>query len=114
MLRTRTYKKHNCIIVTFLCQQSVRTFVGEQVSCGVLLLFMLPQNTVTVEGVGRDEADVNLSCMRELLAQLCRESVAGRLMGMIELVIKRAGAREAVGGIGALEVPGGGSRIPFV
>lgn len=78
------------------------------------LLSMLPQNTVTVESLGPNETDVNLSCTRELLKQLCEESVAGRLKGMIALAIERAGGSDAVGGIGAVEITGGGTRIPFV
>ena len=77
-------------------------------------LSMLPENKVTVENIGKNDSDVNLSCTREILKQLCKESVADKLEGMIELAILKAGGAEYLGEVHTIEITGGGSRIPFV
>mmetsp|Transcript_8378 Transcript_8378/g.15210 ORF Transcript_8378/g.15210 Transcript_8378/m.15210 type:complete len:748 (+) Transcript_8378:99-2342(+) len=76
------------------------------------LLSMLPENTVTVENIGKNETDVNLSCTRELLKQLCQENVIDKLKDMIELAMEKATV--VVGDIEAVEITGGGLRIPFI
>jgi len=78
------------------------------------LLSMLPENTVTVENVGKNETDINLTCSRELMSQLCQESVIDKLKAMIELAIEKAGGKDALGEIESVEITGGGSRIPMV
>ncbi|KAL7531674.1 hypothetical protein ACHAXR_005200 [Thalassiosira sp. AJA248-18] len=78
------------------------------------LLSMLPENTVIVENIGKNEGDVSLSCSREMLKQLCQESVIEKLKGMIELAIEKAGGKDALGDIDSVEITGGGSRIPMV
>eukprot|EP00578_Thalassiosira_sp_NH16_P020580 CAMPEP_0181097932 /NCGR_PEP_ID=MMETSP1071-20121207/11839_1 /TAXON_ID=35127 /ORGANISM="Thalassiosira sp., Strain NH16" /LENGTH=777 /DNA_ID=CAMNT_0023180459 /DNA_START=18 /DNA_END=2354 /DNA_ORIENTATION=- len=80
------------------------------------LLSMLPENTVTVENIGKNDSDVSLSCTRELMKELCRESVIDRLNGMIESAIEKAGGggEAPLGEIDAVEITGGGSRIPMV
>mmetsp|Transcript_28544 Transcript_28544/g.60504 ORF Transcript_28544/g.60504 Transcript_28544/m.60504 type:complete len:748 (+) Transcript_28544:113-2356(+) len=77
------------------------------------LLSMLPENKVTVENIGKNDTDVNLSCTRETLKQLCEKTVIARLKGMIDTAMKKAGGIEAAT-IGAVEITGGGTRIPFV
>ena len=74
------------------------------------LLSMLPENKVTVKNVGRNDTDVNLSCTREAMQKLCEETVIDGLNGMIALAMTEAGAKE----VDAVEIMGGGSRIPFV
>ena len=79
------------------------------------LLSMLPENTVTVENIGKNESDVNLSCTRETMKQLCQEVVIDRLEGMIESALEKAGIAGKDGSsIDAVEITGGGLRIPFV
>lgn len=82
------------------------------------LLSMLPENTVTVENIGKNETDVNLTANRDLLKQLCEEcGLIDRLKGMITLAIEDAGisgSGEALGEIDAVEITGGGSRIPII
>ena len=76
---------------------------------------MLPENTVTVENIGKNESDVNLSCTRETMKQLCQEVVIDRLEGMIESALEKAGIAGKDGSsIDAVEITGGGLRIPFV
>jgi len=77
------------------------------------LLSMLPENTVTVENIGKNESDVNLSCTRETMKELCREVVIDRLEGMIDSALVKAGVA-GKDGIDAVEITGGGLRIPFV
>ena len=78
------------------------------------LLSMLPENKVTVEHIGKNDTDVNLSCTRELLMQLCQKSVIERLQGMIEGAVEKAGGKDVLGEIEAIEITGGGTRIPMV
>jgi len=85
------------------------------------LLSMLPENTVTVENIGENDRDVNLSCTRETMRELCRECVIDRLEGMIGAALEKAGVVvgnyggiSGDGGIDAVEITGGGLRIPFV
>ena len=88
--------------------------------CIPTLLFPLcfsprvPPRAVTVESVGKNDSDVTLSCTRELLKQLCEESVSARLRGMIASALKRAGESDAAASVDAVEVTGGGTRVPFV
>ena len=76
---------------------------------------MLPENTVTVENIGKNESDVNLLCTRETMKQFCQEVVIDRLEGMIESALEKAGIAGKDGSsIDAVEITGGGLRIPFV
>ena len=77
-------------------------------------LSMLSENTQLVENIGKNDSDVKLSCTREVMKQLCQESVVDKLKGMIESAIDKAGGKDAVGEIEAVEISGGGVRIPFV
>ncbi len=77
------------------------------------LLSMLPESKVTMENTGKNDTDVNLSCTRQMLKQLCEKTVIERLKGMIDTAMKKAGGIEAAM-IGAVEITGGGTRIPFV
>ncbi len=76
------------------------------------VLSMLSEGVVTVENVGRDDADVDLSMTREHLERLCRASVADPLKCMIGKALSRSG--RGVRDIHAVEVCGGGSRVPMI
>ncbi|KAL7426935.1 hypothetical protein ACHAXM_000650, partial [Skeletonema potamos] len=78
------------------------------------LLSMLPEGNVTVETIGKNDTDVNLSGNRELLKQLCQETVANQLKSMIASAVEKAGGIEALGNIGAVEITGGGTRVPMI
>ena len=73
-------------------------------------LSMLPEDKVIVENIGKHDTDVNLSCTRDMLKQLCQESVGDKLKSMIESAIEKAGGSVP----DAVEITGGGTRIPFV
>jgi len=77
-------------------------------------LSMLSENTQLVENIGKNDSDVKLSCTRDVMKQLCQESVVDKLKGMIESAIEKAGGKDSVGDIEAVEISGGGARIPFV
>jgi len=77
-------------------------------------LSMLSENTQLVENIGKNDSDVKLSCTRDVMKQLCQESVVDKLKGMIESAIDKAGGEDSVGEIEAVEISGGGVRIPFV
>jgi len=77
-------------------------------------LSMLTENTQLVENIGKNDSDLKLSCTREVMKELCQESVVDKLKGMIETVIDKAGGKDTVGEIEAVEISGGGIRIPFV
>jgi molecular chaperone DnaK (HSP70)/tetratricopeptide (TPR) repeat protein len=79
------------------------------------LLSMLPEGSVTVETIGKNDMDVTLSGNRELLKQLCQESIVNKLKGMITLAIEKAGVGDDVLGSDlAVEITGGGTRVPMI
>ncbi|KAL7450154.1 hypothetical protein ACHAWC_002127, partial [Mediolabrus comicus] len=84
------------------------------------LLSMLPEGTVTVETIGKNDMDVTLSGNRELLKQLCQESIVNKLKGMITLAIEKAGVGDDILGSDdddvslAVEITGGGTRVPMI
>jgi hypothetical protein len=78
------------------------------------LLSMLPEGKVTVESIGDNESDVNLSANRTDLVQLCEESVTEQLKAMLEQCIEEAGGRQILDDLASVELTGGGSRIPLV
>jgi len=77
-------------------------------------LSMLSENTQLVENIGKNDNDVKLSCTRDVMKQLCQESVVDKLKGMIKTAIEKAGGKDTVGEIETVEISGGGARIPFV
>eukprot|EP00985_Skeletonema_marinoi_P004645 scaffold2014_cov155-Skeletonema_marinoi.AAC.1 len=78
------------------------------------ILSMLPEGNVTVETIGKNDMDVSLSGNRELLKQLCQESVANKLKSMIAAAVEKAGGIGVLGDIGSVEITGGGTRIPMI
>eukprot|EP00985_Skeletonema_marinoi_P017490 scaffold9598_cov149-Skeletonema_marinoi.AAC.2 len=80
------------------------------------ILSMLPEGNVTVETIGKNDMDVSLSGNRELLKQLCQESVANKLKSMIAAAVEKAGGIDVLGlgDIGSVEITGGGTRIPMI
>jgi molecular chaperone DnaK (HSP70)/tetratricopeptide (TPR) repeat protein len=78
------------------------------------LLSMLPEGTVTVETIGKNDMDVTLSGNRELLTQLCHTTVVRKLQNMIELAVDKAGGMNILGDVDAVEITGGGTRIPMI
>uniref|UniRef100_A0A7S2Q280 Uncharacterized protein n=1 Tax=Skeletonema marinoi TaxID=267567 RepID=A0A7S2Q280_9STRA len=78
------------------------------------ILSMLPEGNVTVETIGKNDTDVSLSGNRELLKQLCQESVANKLKSMIAAAVDEAGGIDVLGDIGSVEITGGGTRIPMI
>jgi tetratricopeptide (TPR) repeat protein len=77
------------------------------------VLSMLPEGTVTVENIGKDDTDVDLHMTRELMESLCRTSVSDKLNALICDAISSSG----IGGlhdIDVVEVCGGGSRVPMI
>ncbi|KAL3771140.1 hypothetical protein ACHAW5_009924 [Stephanodiscus triporus] len=75
------------------------------------VLSMLPEGKVTVENVGRDDADVDLSCTRESMERLC-EHIVEKLTTMIRRAISESGRSST--DVDAVEVAGGGSRVPMI
>jgi tetratricopeptide (TPR) repeat protein len=73
------------------------------------LLSQLPEGAVTVENVGENEADVQLKATRNTLAELCADEKES-LKGLIEDVLKESNVEI----VDAVEIVGGGCRIPFV
>ena len=57
---------------------------------------------------------MSLSGSRELLKQLCQESVANKLKSMIAAAVEKAGGIDVLGDIGSVEITGGGTRIPMI
>ena len=78
------------------------------------LLSMLPEANVTVETIGKNDTDVTLSGNRELLKQLCQETVVNKMKSMIASAVEKAGGMDVLGDIGAVEITGGGTRIPMI
>lgn len=78
------------------------------------LLSMLPEGKVTVETIGKNDTDVNLSGNRELLKQLCQETVVTKLQKMIASAVDDAGGIDVLGDIDSVEITGGGTRIPMI
>ena len=70
------------------------------------------EGIVTVNNMGRDDADVNLLITCEHLEHLCKASVANRLTSLIGKALSRLGG--GVHDIDAVEVCGGGSRGPMI
>ncbi|KAL3806626.1 hypothetical protein ACHAXA_010814 [Cyclostephanos tholiformis] len=77
------------------------------------VLSMLPGGTVTVENIGADDADIDLTMTREQLEKLCRASVADKLKTLIGDAISKSGIGGA-GDIDVVEISGGGSRVPMI
>ena len=48
------------------------------------------------------------------MKQLCQESVVDKLKSMLESAIDKAGGKDTIVEIEAVEISGGGARIPFV
>ena len=78
------------------------------------ILSMLPEGSVTVETIGKNDTDVSLSGNRELLKQLCQETVVNKLKSMIAEAIDEAGGIDVLGDIESVEITGGGTRIPMI
>ena len=76
------------------------------------VLSMLPEGKLAVENVGKDDADVDLSITREHLEILCKASVVDPLTSLIGKALSRSG--RGVHDIDAVEVCGGGSRVPMI
>jgi molecular chaperone DnaK (HSP70) len=76
------------------------------------ILSMLPDGKVTVENVGINETDVDLSCTRELLEQMCFKSVRVPLTTLVDKAIEKAG--KVPSDVDVVEVAGGGSRVPMI
>jgi len=74
------------------------------------LLSQLPEAQITVENL-TDAGDQNFSLRRDELSQLCAELLE-RFKGLLRGVLQQAGAQP--GGIGAVEVLGGGVRMQVV
>lgn len=76
------------------------------------ILSMLPDGNVTVENVGKNESDVDLSCTRELLEQMCFKSLRVPLTTLVDRAIEKAG--KIPSDVDVVEVAGGGSRVPMI
>lgn len=76
------------------------------------LLSQLPASQVSVENMSDDYGDETLHFTREELAQLCEESLMTPLQNLILAAIAQAGLQ--VSEIFAVEVLGGGMRMPIV
>ena len=75
------------------------------------LLSQLPEGNVTVENVGKDDADVSLEASRSMLVELCKEEVQA-MTALIEKVVASAGI--GIDQLHSVEVVGGGCRMPWV
>ncbi|KAG7371350.1 Hsp70 domain containing protein [Nitzschia inconspicua] len=75
------------------------------------LLSQLPEGSVTVENVGENDTDVVLQATRSTLADLCSDD-AETLRTIIQDVLHEAGLADS--GVDAVEILGGGCRIPWV
>ena len=73
------------------------------------LLSQLPDGSVSVENVGSNDTDFKLVANRDLLGELCKPD-ATALSELIQNAMKAA----ECGAISAVEVVGGGCRIPWV
>lgn len=76
------------------------------------ILSMLPDGNITVENIGKNDSDVDLSCTRESLEQMCFKSVRVQLMTLVNKAIEKAG--KIPSDVDVVEVAGGGSRVPMV
>jgi len=74
------------------------------------LLSQLPEGSVTVENVGENDTDVVLQATRSALADLCTEE-SKMLQDLIQKTVKEANLEKA---LDAVEIVGGGCRIPWV
>lgn len=74
------------------------------------LLSQLPEAEVTVENVGENDTDLKLKGSRQTLAELC-EADTSALTDLIHQVLEEA---NVAGKLFAVEVIGGGCRIPLV
>jgi tetratricopeptide (TPR) repeat protein len=74
------------------------------------LLSQLPDGSVSVENVGANDSDIKLTATRDLLAELCQPDAAA----LTELIQKAIAEAEATDSISAIEVLGGGCRMPWV
>eukprot|EP00980_Cylindrotheca_fusiformis_P031053 scaffold25752_cov108-Cylindrotheca_fusiformis.AAC.1 len=73
------------------------------------LLSQLPEGEVTVENVGENDTDLKLKGSRQTLAEICKSDTSA-LTDLIQKVLQEA----EVGKLFAVEVIGGGCRIPLI
>ncbi|KAL3936474.1 MAG: hypothetical protein SGBAC_008212 [Bacillariaceae sp.] len=74
-----------------------------------VLLSQLADAAVTVENVGENDTDLKLTASRQTLSELCQDD-ASALKELVAGVLKEANVTKLF----AVEVVGGGCRIPFV
>lgn len=76
-------------------------------------LAMLPSGSVTIETLGENDADVKLDGTRDLVRELCKAE-ADSLASLIARAVEEAEGVGSASDVAAVEVLGGGCRIPFV